>query len=160
MHNIIRHRTQVGSSVNPSLKRCPVNSPTTHLNWSLFNCNRSFVFLAEGPGISLFSPVWVQVWIPRFFFFVISVRPIPDHFLGSPSLDAASWFRYYERMFRTRPCQLIWCLITSSTLGTHISWTLLFLASCMREWWQSQTSFEVIWWLPSALITAWLSVWI
>jgi hypothetical protein len=28
--------------------------------------------------------------------------------------------------------------------GTHIGWTLLYLASCVRDWWQSQTSFEVI----------------
>jgi hypothetical protein len=41
--------SQVGSSVNLSLKRrplkwqCPVNSPITHLNWSLFSFNRSFV---------------------------------------------------------------------------------------------------------------------
>jgi hypothetical protein len=27
----------------------------------------------------------------------------------------------------------------------------------MMDWWQSQTNFEVIWWLPSALIAAWLS---
>jgi hypothetical protein len=41
--------------------------------------------------------------------------------------------------------------------GTHISWTLLCLASFMRDWWQSQTSFEVIWCWPSALIVTWLS---
>jgi hypothetical protein len=41
--------------------------------------------------------------------------------------------------------------------GTHIIWTLLCLASCMRSWWQTQASFEVIWYLPSALIAAWLS---
>jgi hypothetical protein len=56
-----RHLSQVGSSVNPSLKRCPfkwqcpVKSPTTHLNWSRFNFNRSFVLLAEGPSISHFA---------------------------------------------------------------------------------------------------------
>jgi hypothetical protein len=33
----------------------------------------------------------------------------------------------------------------------------LCVASCMRDWWQSQTSFEVIWCLPSALTAAWLS---
>jgi hypothetical protein len=31
------------------------------------------------------------------------------------------------------------------------------LSSCMRDWWQYQTSFEVIWYLSSALIAAWLS---
>jgi hypothetical protein len=56
-----RHLSQVGSSVSPSLKwcpfrwQCPVNSPTTHLNWSLFNFNRSFVLLVEGSGISPFA---------------------------------------------------------------------------------------------------------
>jgi hypothetical protein len=56
-----RHLSQVGSSVNPNLKRCPfrrqcpVNSPTIHLNWSLFNFNRSFVLLAEGPDMSPFA---------------------------------------------------------------------------------------------------------
>jgi hypothetical protein len=50
-----RHLLQMGSSVNPNLKRfpfrwqCPVSSPTTHLNWSLLSLNRSFVLLAEGP---------------------------------------------------------------------------------------------------------------
>jgi hypothetical protein len=56
-----RHLSQVGSSVNPNLKSCPfrwqypVNSPTIHLNWSLFNFNRSFVLLTEGPDISPFA---------------------------------------------------------------------------------------------------------
>jgi hypothetical protein len=45
----------------------------------------------------------------------------------------------------------------SSWPGTHISWTLLCLGSCMRNWWQSQTSFKVIWYLASVLIAAWLS---
>jgi hypothetical protein len=56
-----RHLSQVGSSVNPSLKRCPlrwqcpVSNPTTHLSWSLFSFNRSFVLLAEGPDINPFA---------------------------------------------------------------------------------------------------------
>jgi hypothetical protein len=41
--------------------------------------------------------------------------------------------------------------------GTHTSWTLFCLASCTRDWWHSHTSFEVIWYLPSAFIAAWLS---
>jgi hypothetical protein len=65
-----RHISQVGLSVNPIFKRCPfrwqcpVSSPTTHLNWSLFNFNRSFVLLAEGQDISPFaslSPVCLYV---------------------------------------------------------------------------------------------------
>jgi hypothetical protein len=39
----------------------------------------------------------------------------------------------------------------------HISCTLLCSASCMRDWWQSQSSFQMIWWLLKALISAWLS---
>jgi hypothetical protein len=56
-----RHLSQVGSSVSPSLKRCPlkwqcpVSSPTTHLNWSLFSSNWSFVRLAEGPDMNPFA---------------------------------------------------------------------------------------------------------
>jgi hypothetical protein len=56
-----RHLSQVGSSVNPSLKRCPlrwqcpVGNPNTHLNWSLFSFNRSFVLVTEGPDINPFA---------------------------------------------------------------------------------------------------------
>jgi hypothetical protein len=56
-----RHLSQVGSSANPSLKRCPlrwqcpVSNFTTHLSWSLFSSNRSFVRLAEGPDINPFA---------------------------------------------------------------------------------------------------------
>jgi hypothetical protein len=56
-----RHLSQVESSVSPSLKRCilrwqcPVSNPTTHLNWSLFSSNRSFLRLAEGPDINPFA---------------------------------------------------------------------------------------------------------
>jgi hypothetical protein len=56
-----RHLLQVGSFINPNLKRCPfrwqcpVYSPTIHFSWSLFNFNRSLVLLAEGPGISSFA---------------------------------------------------------------------------------------------------------
>jgi hypothetical protein len=41
--------------------------------------------------------------------------------------------------------------------STHIGWTLLYLTSCLRDWWQFHNSFEVIWYFPSALIAAWLS---
>jgi hypothetical protein len=76
-----RHLSQVGSSVKPNFNRCPfrrqspVSCPTTHLNRPLFNFNRSFVLLAEGPGTSPFaclSPVVDSQW-----FSAISVRPVP-----------------------------------------------------------------------------------
>jgi hypothetical protein len=56
-----RHLSQMGSLANPNLKRCPFrwqcpgSSPTTHLKWSLFNFNRSFVLLEEGPSMSPFA---------------------------------------------------------------------------------------------------------
>jgi hypothetical protein len=54
------------------------------------------------------------------------------------------------------PVLASWSAVSLPTIpswpGTHISWTLLCLASCMRDWWQSKTNFEVIWCLPSALI--------
>jgi hypothetical protein len=153
-----RHLSQAGSSVNPSSKRCPfrwqcpVNGPTIHLNWSLFNFNRSFILLAEGPDISLFtclSPV-VDSHCFLWFLFVQSNR-------------------FLELQLRCRMVvQVLWTdvqilflpatfrFITSNTLMTWypISWTLLCLAMCMRDWWQSQASSEVIWCLPSALIAA------
>jgi hypothetical protein len=75
-----RHLSQVGSSVSPSLKRCPlmwqcpVSNPTTHLSWSLFSSSRSFVPLAEGPDINPFaclSPV-----VDSQCFFVINVNDL------------------------------------------------------------------------------------
>jgi hypothetical protein len=56
-----RHCSQVGLSVNSSLKRrpfrwqCPVNSPCNHLNWCLFNFNKSFFLQAEGPDVYPFA---------------------------------------------------------------------------------------------------------
>jgi hypothetical protein len=38
-----------------------------------------------------------------------------------------------------------WSTTMPLWLGIHISWTLLCLLSSMRDWWQSQTSFELIW---------------
>jgi hypothetical protein len=41
--------------------------------------------------------------------------------------------------------------------GTHISWALLHAPSFTRDWWQSQTSFELIRQLSGALTTTQLS---
>jgi hypothetical protein len=62
-----RHLSQMGSAVKPNLKRClfrwqcPVSSPTTHLNWSLFSLNRSFVLLAEGPSRNAYEGALCQI---------------------------------------------------------------------------------------------------
>jgi hypothetical protein len=67
------------------LGECPVNSPTAHINWSLFNFNRSIVLLAEGSDIYPFaslSPV-VDFYLFIYFVVVISVRPVPDRLLGN-----------------------------------------------------------------------------
>jgi hypothetical protein len=47
---------------------------------------------------------------------VFSTSPVPDRFLGNSNSDAASWFRSYERMFRSRSCQLICRFIPNNTL--------------------------------------------
>jgi hypothetical protein len=78
-----------------------------------------------------------------------AVRPVPDRSLGNSNWDAASWFRSYERMFKSCSCQLICRFITNNVLLTWHPYQL--------DWWQSQTSFEVIWCLPRALVATWLS---
>jgi hypothetical protein len=130
-----RHLSQVGSSVSPILKRCPfrwqcpVSSPTIHLNWSLFNFNRSFVLLAEGPDISPFaslSPVVNSqyfLWFP----FIQSLTaflatPIEMPQAGSGPVNGCS-----------DPVLASWAAVSLPTIpswpGTHIRWTLLCLAS-------------------------------
>jgi hypothetical protein len=119
-----RHLSQVGSSVSPSFRRCPfrwqcpVSNPTTHLSWSLFSSNRSFVCLAEGLDIPCKSLCLFESSSGFPIFFMIPVCPVPDRFLGSFNWDAASWFRSYERIFRSFSCQLICRFITVNTLMT------------------------------------------
>jgi hypothetical protein len=43
-------------------------------------------------------------------------HPVPDRFLGNSNRDAASWFRSYERMIRSRFSQLICRFITNNAL--------------------------------------------
>jgi hypothetical protein len=119
----------MGLSVNPNLKRCPfrwqcpVSSPTTHLNWSLFNFNRSFVLLAEGPGISPFaflSPIMDSQYF-LWFLFVQSLTA----FLANPTempqagLGPVNWC--------SDPVLASWSTVSFPTIpscpGTHISWT-------------------------------------
>jgi hypothetical protein len=75
-----RQLSQVGSSVSPSLKRrplrwqCPVSNPTTHLSWSLFGYNRSFVLLAEGPDNKSLCLFESSRGFPRFFMIPITAE--------------------------------------------------------------------------------------
>jgi hypothetical protein len=116
-----RHLLQVGSSVNPSLKRCAlrwqccVNSPISHLNWSLFSFNRSFIVLAEDPCL-VPSTVWVQLWLPSIFcdFCLFSPWPLSRQL----QLRRRKWFRSCERMFRSCSCQLNCNFITHDILMT------------------------------------------
>jgi hypothetical protein len=128
-----RHPSQVGSSVSPSLKRCPsrwqcpVNSTTIHLSWSLFNFNRSFILLAEGPGISPFaclSPVkHSQCFLCVQSLTTFLATPIEMPQAGSGPVNGCS-----------DPVLAIWSAVSLTTIpswpGTHISWTLLCLANC------------------------------
>jgi hypothetical protein len=158
-----RHLSQVGScsilvwnGIHLGDK-CPINSPISHHNWSLLNFNRSFVLLAEGPDINplaCLSPV-----VDSHLFYMISVRPVPDRFLGNCNWDAASWFRSRERMFRSCSCQLICPFITKNTLMTWHPYQLnsVMFGQLYEGLVAVADKFEVIWCLPSALIVAWLS---
>jgi hypothetical protein len=135
-----RHLSQAGSSVNPSLKRCPfrwqcpVNSPTTHLNWSLFKFNRSFVLLAECPCVSpsaCLSPVVGSQFFFLLFLFFQSLSaclatPIEMPQAGSGLMNWCSGFVLANWSAVSLPTIPSWA-------GNHISWNLLCLASCMRD---------------------------
>jgi hypothetical protein len=95
-----RHLSQVGSSISPSLKRCPlrwqcpVSNPTTHLSWSLSSLNRSFVRLAEGPDINPLACLSPVVDSQCFFY---------DSYLSSP------WPLSWQLQLRYRKLvQVIW----------------------------------------------------
>jgi hypothetical protein len=136
---------------------CPVNSPTTHLNWSLFNFYRSIVLLAGDPSVSPFA-CWSPVMDSHCFLWFLFVQSVAT-FLATPVEMPQAGLGPVNGC--SDPVLAGWFAISLSKipswLGTHISWTLLCLASCMRDWWQSQTSFEMTWCLPSPLIAAWLS---
>jgi hypothetical protein len=72
----------------PSFKRCPlrwqcpVSNATTHLNWSLFSLNRSFVRLAEGPDINPFACL-SPVVDSQYFIWFLSVQSLTS-FLATP----------------------------------------------------------------------------
>jgi hypothetical protein len=109
-----RQRSQVGSSVNSNLKRypfrlqCPVNSPTTHLNWSLFNVNRPFILLAEEPGISPFacqSPV-TDLQIPNVFCDFCSPSPWP--------------LSCQLQLICLKPVQVLWMMFRSRSCPTDV----------------------------------------
>jgi hypothetical protein len=129
-----------GRLSNLSLKRClfrwqcPVNSRTVQFNWSLFNFNRSFFLLAEGPDIRPFACVSIVVDSHSFcwLLFVQSliaflVTPIEMPLAGSGPMNGC-----------TDPILISWSAVSLPTIlswtRTHISWTALCFASCMRDW--------------------------
>jgi hypothetical protein len=59
---------------------CPVNTPTAHLNWSLFNFNRSFV-LWQRALVEVPLSLWDLLRIPNVF--IISVQSLTA-FLATP----------------------------------------------------------------------------
>jgi hypothetical protein len=138
-----RHLSQLGSPISPNLKRCPfrwqcpVNSPTIRLNWSLFNFNRSFVLLAEGPNISPFaclSPV-VDSYCFMWFLFIQSLMAFLTTSTEKPQAGSGRMNRWSDPVLASRSAISLPAI--PSWPGTCISWTLLCLASCIRDWWQS-----------------------
>jgi hypothetical protein len=145
-------------SVNPDLKRCPsrwqcpVNSPNIYLNWSLFNFNWSFVLLADGLDISL-SPVMDSHCL-MWFLLVQSLIALLATPTEMPWAALGLMNGCSDPVLASRSAVSLQAI--PSWPCTRISWTLLCLTSCMRDWWQSQTSFVVIWCSRSVLIAAWL----
>jgi hypothetical protein len=102
-----------------------VNSPTTHLNWSLFYFNISFVLLAEDHSISPFaclSPVMDSqgfLW----FLFVQSLTALLATPIEMPQAGSGPTNRCSDSVLAN------WSAISLPTVpswpGTHISWTLL-----------------------------------
>jgi hypothetical protein len=132
-----RHLSQVGSSVNLSLERChfgwqcPVNSPTTHLNWSLFNFNRSFILFAEGSAC--LSPIMDNqcfLWFPFFQFFTrswqiqlrwskqVQVLWMDDQI---PFLPADLAFHYQQYPYDLAPISVELCYVWPVVWGTDVS---------------------------------------
>jgi hypothetical protein len=111
-----RHFSQMGSSVNPNLERCPfrwqcpVNSPTIHLNWSLFNFNGSFVLLAEDPDISL-----VVLYLAANIIIVC-----PSYFWELDPLQTRSTLIYTH--FKLLAA-IFWKLSNLNLLPEHMQWT-------------------------------------
>jgi hypothetical protein len=151
-----RHLSQVRSSVNPKFERCPfrwqcpVNSPTTHLNWYLFNFNRFFVLLADGLDMSPFaclSPVMDShcfVW----FLFIQSLIALLTAPIKMPQADWCPVNRCSDPVLASRSA--VSFPAVPSLPGTHISWTLLYLASGNPR--------RVLKWTGiCALIATWLS---
>jgi hypothetical protein len=92
-------------------------------------------------------------------FLVFPIHPVPDDLRCS---FHTGQFRSYEWLFRSPPPPLSFanwsaCSFPSISLcpSIPISCSLLFSASSIRNWRQSQTNLELIY-LSSALIAAWL----
>jgi hypothetical protein len=126
------HIEQVGSSVSSSLKRCPIGwqcpltSSITHLNWSLFSFNRSFVLVTGGPSINPFaclSPIMTSQCFLWFLFVQSQTAFLATQIemlqAGSGPVNRCS-----------DPVLASWSTISLPTIpswpGTHISWTIMF----------------------------------
>jgi hypothetical protein len=141
-----RHLSQVGSPVSPSLKRCqcPVSNPTTHLSWSLFSFNRSFVHLAEGPDINPFaclSPV-VDSQYFLWFQFVQSLTTFLAAPIEMPQAGSGPMNGFSD------PVLASW----SADQLNSVTFSQLYeaLVAVPNQFWSDLV-------LPSALIAAWLS---
>jgi hypothetical protein len=154
-----RHLSQIGSSGSPSLKRCPLRwqcpvSTTTRLSWSLISSNRSFVRLAEGPDMNLFaclSPIMASRWF-LWLLFVQSLTAFLATPVEMPQAGSSPMNGFSDPLLASDlPFH---CHQYPHDLPPISAELLLCSASCMRDWWQSKINFEVIWCLPSVLITA------
>jgi hypothetical protein len=103
-----RHLSHMGSTVNPSLKRCPfrwqcpVSSTTIHLSWSLLSFNRSLDLLAEGPTNSSFaclSPVRDSHWLIWFLFIqsLAALLATPNEMPQAETLQMPFWLSSTSR---------------------------------------------------------------
>jgi hypothetical protein len=133
-----RHVWQVGSSVSPKLKRCtfrwqrPVNSPAIRLNWSLFNFNRFFVLLVEGPDMSPCLRPIVDSHCFIWFLFAQSLATLLATSIEMPQAGSRLVNRWSDPVLASRSAVSLRAI--PSWPNTHISWTPLCMATPDQFW--------------------------